>query len=88
MSRRSYHHGNLRETLIEVALALIGEKGAAGFTFADAARAAGVSPAAPYRHFRNREILMADIAHRGFDHLQSALSKAWDGGLPDPLSAG
>lgn len=87
MSRRSYHHGNLREALIEAALALIGEKGPAGFTFADAARAAGVSPAAPYRHFRDRDALMADIARRGFEHFEVALNKAWNDGLPDPLTA-
>jgi AcrR family transcriptional regulator len=45
---RGYHHGNLREALLQAALDLIGQKGAAGFTFADAARMAGVSPAAPY----------------------------------------
>src|SRR5262245_47415245 len=48
---RGYHHGNLKEALVRAALELIAEKGPAGFTFADAARWAGVSPAAPYRHF-------------------------------------
>ncbi|MGB8429153.1 MAG: helix-turn-helix domain-containing protein, partial [Pseudolabrys sp.] len=52
---RGYHHGNLKEALVRAALELIAEKGPAGFTFADAARWAGVSPAAPYRHFRDRE---------------------------------
>ncbi|WP_430321264.1 helix-turn-helix domain-containing protein, partial [Salmonella enterica] len=56
----AYHHGNLREALIQAARELIKEKGPAGFTFADAARSAGVSPAAPYRHFRDREALLAD----------------------------
>ena len=46
---RGYHHGNLKEALVRAALELIAEKGPAGFTFADAARWAGVSPAAPYR---------------------------------------
>ena len=67
--RRGYHHGNLREALVAAALELIAEKGPAGFTFAEAARAAGVSPAAPYRHFRDREALLADIARRGFERL-------------------
>ena len=58
--RRGYHHGNLREALVAAALDLIADKGPAGFTFAEAARAAGVSPAAPYRHFRDRDALMAD----------------------------
>lgn len=87
MGRRSYHHGNLREALIQAALELIGEKGPAGFTFADAARLAGVSPAAPYRHFRDRDMLMADVAHRGFEQFEAALTAAWNNGAPDPLRA-
>jgi len=86
-ARRGYHHGNLREALIAAALDLISKKGPAGFTFADAARAAGVSPAAPYRHFRDRDALMADIARRGFDAFAEALSRAWDNGRPTPRSA-
>ena len=57
--RGGYHHGNLKEALVKAALDLIGEKGPAGFTFAEAARWAGVSPAAPYRHFRDRDELLA-----------------------------
>jgi AcrR family transcriptional regulator len=86
-SRRSYHHGNLREALIEAALDLIADKGPAGFTFAEAARAAGVSPAAPYRHFADRDALMADVARRGFERLETALSEAWDDGRPSPMAA-
>ncbi|MFN3625587.1 MAG: TetR/AcrR family transcriptional regulator [Hyphomicrobium sp.] len=86
-SRRGYHHGNLREALVAAALELISKKGPAGFTFADAARAAGVSPAAPYRHFRDRDALMADIARRGFDAFAEALSRAWDNGRPTPRAA-
>jgi AcrR family transcriptional regulator len=85
--RRGYHHGNLREALIEAALNLISEKGPGGFTFAEAARAAGVSPAAPYRHFRDRDALIADIAKRGFEAFAAALATAWDGGRPEPRAA-
>jgi AcrR family transcriptional regulator len=87
MGRRGYHHGNLREALIRAALALIAEKGPSGFTFAEAARSAGVSPAAPYRHFRDRDELMADVARRGFERFEAELGTAWNGGLPDPLRA-
>ena len=66
---------------------LIAEKGPAGFTFADAARWAGVSPAAPYRHFRDRDELLADVARRGFEQFAAALEAAWDGGRPDPMTA-
>jgi len=85
--RRGYHHGNLREALIRAALDLIAEKGAGGFTFADAARAAGVSSAAPYRHYRDRDALVADVALRGFEKFEAALTAAWDGGRPEPLAA-
>ena len=82
---RGYHHGNLKEALVRAALELIAEKGPAGFTFADAARWAGVSPAAPYRHYRDRDALLADVARRGFDEFTMTLTKAWDDGRPDAL---
>src|SRR3954464_1407082 len=85
--RRGYHHGNLREALIRAALELIAQKGPAGFTFADAARWAGVSPAAPYRHFRDRDALLADVARRGFELFEAALRRAWDDGKPPPYVA-
>src|SRR5947207_9730644 len=84
---RAYHHGNLKEALVRAALELIAKKGPAGFTFAEAARWAGVSPAAPYRHFRDRDELLADVARRGFDQFEAALAKAWDDGRPDPSTA-
>jgi AcrR family transcriptional regulator len=84
---RGYHHGNLKEALIRAALELIAEKGPAGFTFAEAARFAGVSPAAPYRHYRDRDDLLADVALRGFEQFADALTKAWDAGRPDPMTA-
>ncbi len=84
---RGYHHGNLKEALVRAALDLIAEKGPAGFTFADAARSAGVSPAAPYRHFRDRDALLADVARRGFEEFTVALAKAWSDGFPDTLQA-
>jgi AcrR family transcriptional regulator len=83
---RGYHHGNLKEALVRAALDLIAEKGPAGFTFADAARWAGVSPAAPYRHYRDRDALMADVARRGFELFEAALTTAWNDGRPDPLA--
>ena len=67
---RGYHHGNLKEALIRAALELIAQKGPAGFTFAEAARWAGVSPAAPYRHFRDRDELLSNVALRGFQQFE------------------
>jgi AcrR family transcriptional regulator len=84
---RGYHHGNLKEALVRAALELIAKKGPAGFTFAEAARFAGVSPAAPYRHFRDRDELLASVALRGFDQFAAALAHAWDEGRPEPFKA-
>jgi AcrR family transcriptional regulator len=84
---RGYHHGNLKEALIRAALELIAQKGPAGFTFAEAARWAGVSPAAPYRHFRDRDELLVDVARRGFDQFEITLARAWDGGRPNAFAA-
>jgi len=84
---RGYHHGNLKEALVRAALELIAQKGPAGFTFAEAARWAGVSPAAPYRHFRDRDELIADVARRGFELFEAALAKSWDDGRPNPFTA-
>ncbi|MGY4306089.1 AcrR family transcriptional regulator [Bradyrhizobium sp. USDA 4369] len=86
-AERGYHHGNLKEALLQAALDLIAQKGAAGFTFADAARMAGVSPAAPYRHFRDRDELLSSIAQRGFEQFEAQLAAAWDDGRPDTVTA-
>ncbi|MDB5503246.1 MAG: transcriptional regulator, TetR family, partial [Tardiphaga sp.] len=86
-AERGYHHGNLKEALLQAALGLIAEKGPAGFTFADAARSAGVSAAAPYRHFRDRDDLLASIAQRGFEQFEATLTAAWDDGRPDTVTA-
>ncbi len=86
-ARDSYHHGNLREALMEAARRLIEERGLAGFAFAELARAAGVSPAAPYRHFRDRGALVAELARRGFGRLREDLLAAWNEGRPDPAAA-
>jgi AcrR family transcriptional regulator len=84
---RGYHHGNLKEALLRAALELIAQKGPGGFTFAEAARWAGVSPAAPYRHFRDRDELLASIALRGFHQFEAVLARAWDDGRPDVFVA-
>ncbi|MDP8920771.1 MAG: TetR/AcrR family transcriptional regulator [Pseudomonadota bacterium] len=74
--RQGYHHGNLKEALIEAAQRFIAERGIGGFTLADAAKLVGVTPAALYRHFRGREALVAEVAFRGFDELAKRLGRA------------
>lgn len=85
--RRGYHHGRLKDALIEAARALIEQRGPQGFSLTEAARLVGVTPAAPYRHFSDREALMGEVARRGFDLFNARLRAAWDGGRPDPDAA-
>ncbi len=85
MGRRSYHHGRLREELVQAGVALIAERGVHGFTLRELARRAEVSSAAPYRHFADKDELLAEIAMQGFDKLREALTDAVDG-APDPLT--
>lgn len=85
--RKSYHHGNLREALVEATLSLIEAKGPFGFTLAEAARVAGVSAAAPYRHFKGREDLIEEAARQGFLLFADQLERAYDDGRPSSLSA-
>jgi AcrR family transcriptional regulator len=68
-----YHHGNLRESLLEAALTLIAEVGPSGFNLREVARRAGVSHNAPYRHFRDKGQLMATVAAEGFRELNVAV---------------
>ncbi len=66
-----YHHGDLREALIAATRHLVMERGAENFTLADACRVAGVTTAAPYRHFRSKQEILAEIASRGFEELEA-----------------
>jgi AcrR family transcriptional regulator len=70
---KPYHHGNLRESLLEAALHLIAEAGPAGFNLREVARRAGVSHNAPYRHFRDKGELLATVAAEGFRELNVAM---------------
>jgi AcrR family transcriptional regulator len=85
--RRAYHHGNLREALVAATLRLVEERGPLGFTLAEAARTAGVSAAAPYRHFRGRDELIEEVARRGFVMFAERLERAADDGRPTPLAS-
>jgi AcrR family transcriptional regulator len=84
---RGYHHGNLREAMVEAALNLIRERGPGGFSFAEVARLVGVSGAAPYRHFRDRNALLTEVARQGFVQFASDLAAAWNNGKPTAVRA-
>jgi AcrR family transcriptional regulator len=77
--RRGYHHGNLKEAMIEAARRFIAERGLGGFTLVDAARLVGVTPAALYRHFSGRDALVGEVAERGFAQLAQRLRRAMQG---------
>lgn len=83
--KRGYHHGNLRQALVDAALDLVVEKGPQGFTMAEAARRADVSPAAPYRHFKNQEDILSEAARQGYLMFAERLQKAKELAEPTPL---
>jgi AcrR family transcriptional regulator len=69
----TYHHGDLREALVCSAEQLLEKRGAAGLSLREAAKLAGVSHAAPYRHFRSKAQLLEAVAKAGFERLASSL---------------
>lgn len=75
MGRTTYHHGDLRASLIDAAVALLAEKGAAQVSVAEVARRAGVSGAAPYRHFADRRALMTAVSVRCAERLSAGLEQ-------------
>ncbi|MBX9390908.1 TetR/AcrR family transcriptional regulator [Streptomonospora nanhaiensis] len=87
--KRPYHHGDLRESLIDTAIAIIGERGVGGFSIAEASRRLGVTSAAPYRHFADRDRLLAAAAARAADRLAADLAAATaeEAGPADRLAA-
>lgn len=86
-NRAGYHHGNLREALVQAALGMIAERGMPKFAIAELARILGVSAAAPYRHFRDRDALLAELARRGFEGLAAELTLAAEAAKANPVAA-
>jgi AcrR family transcriptional regulator len=85
-SRVTYHHGDLGKALIDAALAIITEEqDAANVSLREVARRVGVSQAAPYRHFADKDALLAAVAEEGFQRLLNAL-QVDTGSDPDPLA--
>jgi AcrR family transcriptional regulator len=87
-----YHHGELREALIQATRQLVEERGAENFTLADACRVAGVTTAAPYRHFRGKQEILEEIAARGFDEMRkramAAVAEKGEGTLHGIIAMG
>ena len=87
MPKQGYHHGNLRQALVDATLELIEEKGPAGWTLTEAAHAVGVTPAAVYRHFEGREDMIAEAARQGFMIFADLMEHAYADGQPSALAA-
>lgn len=85
MAERGYHHGNLRAALIEASFGLLAERGLPGFSVAQVARAVGVSTASPYRHFADRDALLAAVAARAAEELTARINADVAAVGPDPL---
>lgn len=83
--KRGYHHGNLRAKLIEATRSLVETHGPDGFSVAQAARAAKVSSAAPYRHFADRDALLRAVALNTMERLEDAMREAAIATASDPL---
>jgi AcrR family transcriptional regulator len=85
--KRRYHHGSLKQALVDAAIELLAEGGPSALTLTEAARRAGVTPAAPYRHFAGRDALLAELARQGFETFGARIEAAWDDGRPDAQAA-
>ncbi len=75
-NQKPYHHGNLRETLLQATATVLETRGTEGLTLREVAKVAGVSHGAPYHHFGSLEALLAAVAERAFNHLGDALEQA------------
>lgn len=82
-----YHHGNLRQALLEAALIILEKEGEAGLGLRDLARAVGVSAAAPYRHFDSRAALLEALAVTGFQRFSAAMEAVASSSPADPMAA-
>lgn len=85
--RDAYHHGDLRAGLVEAARALVEEKGPDRLSMTDACRAAGVSTAAPYRHFSDKDDLLLAVALEGMGRQRAAMQSATEGHPPGSEAA-
>ena len=76
MSKTAYHHGDLKNALIQAAIEILAQEGAAGLSLRKAARRAGVSHAAPYAHFADKQALIAAVSTEGYRRIQARIRAA------------
>ncbi|MBE1878334.1 TetR/AcrR family transcriptional regulator [Myceligenerans pegani] len=82
MADKHYHHGDLPRQLVEVTRRMVERDGPGAVTVARIARECGVSVAAPYRHFANKEALLGAVAAQGFAELRDVLAREVGGKVP------
>ena len=82
--KRAYHHGDLKNALIAAGVDLLSKEGVAGLSLRKVAQHAGVSHAAPYAHFTDKQALIAAISTEGYRHLYAAISAAAERCEGDP----
>ena len=87
LQKANYHHGNLRQSLLDHALLLIKQAGVAKLSLRNLAKSVGVSQTAPYRHFADKNALLSALASQGFDQLRQFIRQRYHGHENDPQSA-
>ena len=90
LQKASYHHGDLRAGLIEATRRLVEEKGPDGFSVSDACKLAGVSTAAPYKHFKNKDDMLVQMVLEGMKRHRQNMMDALEGipeGTPERVKA-
>jgi AcrR family transcriptional regulator len=86
MPRKNYHHGNLKNALIAAGMKIISKEGLGGLSLRKVAKKAGVSPTAPYAHFKDKQALIAAISTLGYHHLYDQLTSTVSLHVGDPQS--
>jgi AcrR family transcriptional regulator len=84
--KEKYHHGDLRTALLDAAMTVISEIGPQGLTIREVARRAGVSHAAPYRHFKDKDELILSAVEQGFELMQHTMNAEKEAAADDPVS--